>query len=354
MTKLGFTSLILLFVVICLAKVSWSQIADPINGSVTFIGPTKCGAIGIGNSSCYSLTVQCSGIDGSGVGPVGITLKVTNPGSSRGTVLFTDAGGSSTWFEGQFAFGPMMMNTLVKAGFTVVQAEFSGSLGYLTGPAPNGVRSLACRYAALANWIFASTGPLIHPSNTAMCAAGLSGGSSAVGYALAHFGMGTGATRIFDMVEVISGPTLTRIDHACICDQPPLPTNTGQTNLSECLLAAKSLIDGTYPSPVCTTAGKTHSLSNATLLQHDSILSDDPPFLNYSTNVHVLFGGQDQSAGPAQGLDWVNAVTSPLTVATVLDAGHFLPDSFAGAVQVVNDLTGSCSLLPPAGKMIQY
>jgi hypothetical protein len=352
MTKFSVTILFSLFIVTCMANIAWSQNADPINGSVTYVGPTKCQAIGIGNSTCYSLTVQCSGIDGTGVGPVGITLKVTNPGSTKGTILFTDAGGSSTWFEGQFAFGPMMMNSLVRAGFTVVQAEFGGSLGYLTGPAPNGVRSLACRYAALANWIFASTAssPLIHPSNSAMCAAGLSGGSSAVGYALAHFGMGTGATRIFDMVEIISGPTLTRIDHACICDQPPLPTDTSQTNLPECLLAAKSLLDGTYSTPVCTSAGKTHSTTNATLLQHDSILSDDPPFLSYSTNVHVLFGGQDQSAGPAQGLDWVNAVTSPLTVVTVLDAGHFLPDSFAGAVQVVNDLTSSCALLPPSAR----
>jgi hypothetical protein len=203
-------------------------------------------------------------------------------------------------------------------------------------------------YCILTRGVFANTAstPLIHPSNTAMCATGLSGGSSAVGYALSHFGMGTGTTRIFDMVELISGPTFSTLDHGCICDEPPLTGITAQPTLSVCYLTATSLIDGTYPTHVCGSANRTHSTTNAALLRHDSLLSDDPPFLSYTTNVHVLFGGQDESAGPAQGLAWVRAVTSPVTMATVLDAGHFLPDSYAGAVQVANDLNNSCVRIP--------
>jgi len=58
----------------------------------------------------------------------------------------------------------------------------------------------------------------------------------------------------------------------------------------------------------------------------------------------VVFGGQDQSVGAPQGVDWTNAVTSPVTVVTVADAAHFVPDSFAGAVQVANDLINSCKI----------
>jgi hypothetical protein len=321
-----------------------AQTADPINGTVTYVGTEACSPGGVGSGTCYSLNVQCSGIDGSGIGAIPVTLKVNNQGSSKGTIIFTATGGSKTWFEGQFAYGPMLLNSVINAGFTVVQIKFGGSNGYLTGPAPDGTRALACRYAAIANWANSSTNPLIHPANTAYCAAGVSGGSSAIGYALAHFGQGTGDTKIFDMAEIVSGPTFSRFDHGCICDQPPINTHTTEGFLSECLLTATTLIDSTYSAPICTLSSKNHDPTYETLLHHDSIMSDDPPILNYATDVHVVFGGQDQSVGAPQGVDWTNAVTSPVTIVTVVDAAHFVPDSFAGAVQVANDLINSCKI----------
>lgn len=340
-----------LIVLAALAMASASaraQTADPINGGVTLVGSTKCPSGGVGNSACYALSVQCSGIDSTGVAALPVTIKVTNPGSTKGAIIFISPGGGTSFYDQSFTYGELIVNSVVRAGFTAVQPYFSGTNGWLQGPAPNGARALACRYAALANWVATSTAPLMHQGGSAMCATGVSGGASVIVYGLTHFGMGTGATRIFDMVEVTSGPTFSRLDHGCICDQPPMQTTTGQGPLSDCYLTIGTLVDNTYSSPSCSTAKKTHDTTYESLLYHDSIMSDDPPFLNYSTVVRVVYGAQnDEGAAIPQGLEWLNAVTSPVTVNVIGDAAHLVPDSFDGALQVANDLNTACVLQPP-------
>lgn len=325
-----------------------AQVADPINGGVTVIGSAKCPNGGVGNSQCYAISVQCSGIDGSGVAALAVNVKVTNPGSAKGAILFISPGGGTSYYDQSYTYGEMIVNSVLQAGFTAVQPYFSGTNGWLQGPAANGARALSCRYAAIANWAATSTAPLMHQSGTAMCAAGVSAGASAVVYGLAHYGMGTGATRIFDMVEVTSGPTFGRLDHGCICDQPPMQTSTGQGPLSDCYLTIGTLVDDTYNNAACSNAKKTHSTANQALLLHDSIMSDDPPFLNYTTTVRVVYGGQnDEGAAIPQGLEWLNSVTSPVSVTVIGDAAHLVPDSFDGALQVANDLNTACMLQTP-------
>src|SRR5579862_5654058 len=323
-----------------------AQTADPINGSVTLTGTTKCPTGGVGNSTCYSINIQCSGIDVSGIPQIPATIKVTNPASAKGTIIFVSPGGGNSYYDQSFAYGALVVNSVLQAGFTTIQPFFGGANGWLTGPAPDGARALSCRFAALASW--AATKPLLHETGTAMCAAGVSGGSSAIVYTLAHFGMGTGSSRLFDMIEVTSGPTFSRIDHGCICASPPYQTTTGQGALSDCYLTIGSLIDNSYSSAVCSEARATHSTSNEDLMLHDSIMSDDPPFLNYTTAVHVTFGAQnDEGSGIPQGLEWANSITSPVTVKVVPDAAHLLPDSFDGALQVASDLTTGCVVQTP-------
>ena len=273
--------LIILAVLAMASASAPAQTADPINGHVTLLGNTKCPTGGVSNSTCYSLTLQCSGIDGAGVAGLPVTVKVTNPGSTVGAVLFISPGGGSSYYDESFSYGEVVVNSVVQAGFTAIQPFFSGVNGWLQGPAGDGPRALACRYAALANWAATTTAPLIHQSGSAMCATGVSGGASAIVYGLAHFGLGTGSTRIFDMVEITSGPTLTRLDHGCICDQPPFQTTTGQGLLSDCYLTVGALVDTAYSAPLCSSASKTHDTTNESLLYHDSIMSDDQPFLNY-------------------------------------------------------------------------
>ncbi|MCU1302955.1 MAG: hypothetical protein JWQ87_3239 [Candidatus Sulfotelmatobacter sp.] len=325
-----------------------AQTADPINGGVTVSGTTNCSGAGVGNSTCYAISVQCSGIDGSGIAALPVTVKVTNPGSPKGAIIFVSTGGGTSYYDQSFTYGAFVVNSVLQAGFTTVQPFFGGTKGWLQGPAPNGVRALVCRFAAVANWVATSTSPLMHQSGTALCTAGVSGGASAIAYSLAHFGMGTGATRIFDMVQVTSGPTFSRLDRGCVCDQAAQQTTTGQGPLSDCYVDAGSLVDNTYSSPVCTTSKKTHDTANESVLYHDSIMSDDPPFLNYSTAVRVVFGAQNDLGGAVpQGLEWVNAITSPLTVNVIGDAAHIVPDTVDGAVQIANDLNTACVLQTP-------
>jgi hypothetical protein len=341
-------ALIVLAALTLAALPSHAQTADPINGGITYIGTTKCAAGGVGNSTCYSLSAQCSGIDGSGVPAVALTLKVTNPGSSKGAIIFIETGGATTAYDQSFAYGELVVNSAVQAGFTAVQPYFAGNNGWLQGPAPNGPRAVACRYAALANWVYSGTSPLIHQGGTAMCATGVSAGSSVVAYSLSHFGLGSGSTRIFDMVEVASGPMFGRLDHGCICNQPPYQTTTGQGPLGECYLSAGSLVDSTYPGAYCSAGMKNHSTTYASLLYHDSVVSDDSPILNYTAVVRVVFGAQNDLGGAIpQGLDWASLITSPVTVLTVGDAAHLVPDTFDGAMQIANDLNTYCALQAP-------
>jgi hypothetical protein len=337
-----------LMMLAALANAVSAQVADPINGAVTFLGDATCPTGGVAGGTCYSLTVQCSGIDGTGVAAVPVTVKVTNPGSTLGAVIFITTGGGSSDYDQSFAYGALVVHSVVQAGFTTVQPFFAPPNGWLQGPAADGPRALSCRVAALANWVATSTSPLIHKSGSPMCATGVSGGAAAIGYSLAHFGMGTGSTRLFDMVEVVSGPSLSRIDHGCICDQPPLQTKTGQGLLSDCYVGVSSDVDNTYSAPLCSNASKTHDTTNESLLYHDSIMSDDPPFLNYTTAVRVVLGAQnDESSDIPQSLEWTDAVTSQVTVIVVPDAAHLVPDSFDGALQIANDLNASCVLQPP-------
>jgi hypothetical protein len=342
-------SLIVLAALAMASAPAHAQVADPINGGVTYVGTTKCAAGGVGNSTCYSVSIQCSGIDGSGVAATPATVKVTNPGSSKGAIIFIETGGATTAFDQSFAYGELAVNTVVQAGFTAVQPYFTGgNNGWLQGPAPNGPRAVSCRYAALANWVYSSTSPLMHQSGTAMCASGVSAGSSVIAYSLAHFGLGSGTTRVFDMVEVASGPMFGRLDHGCTCDQPPVQTTTGQGPLGECYLTAGTLVDSTYSGPYCSSETHAHDTTYANLLHHDSVMSDDPPILNYTTVVRVVFGAQNDLGGAIpQGLSWANSITSPVTVLTVGDAAHLVPDTFDGAMQIANDLNAYCVLQAP-------
>jgi hypothetical protein len=279
---------------------------------------------------------------------VAVNVKVTNPGSAFGAVIFITTGGGSSDYDQSFAYGAVVVHSVVQAGFTTVQPFFAGPNGWLQGPATNGARSLSCRIAALANWVATSTSPLIHKSGAPMCATGVSGGAAAIVYSLTHFGLGTGVTKVFDMVEPVSGPSLSRIDHGCICDQPPLQTTTGQGLLSDCYLTVNALVDNTYATPMCSNASKSHDTTNETLLYHDSIVSDDPAILNYTSAVRVVLGGQnDEGADIPQSQEWTTLVTSPITVVVVRDAAHLVPDSFDGALQIANDLTTSCVLHTP-------
>src|SRR6266851_4362890 len=148
--------------------------------TATLLTPDQCGLATsrVPTSRCYRVTVACPG-----VASLDAFVKVTDPsGISSGTILFGTGGGGGAYYEifGADAVDRILL-PLSQQGFRLVQRAWLGQDGWLTGP--GGTLRLACRYAALLDWVSTQ----LHTGG-ALCATGNSGGSSEISYAMAHYG----------------------------------------------------------------------------------------------------------------------------------------------------------------------
>jgi hypothetical protein len=246
--------------------------------------------------------------------------------------------------------GLSVVQGVINAGFTTAQLSFgapfdnSTTTGWLTGP--GGVRRLACRYAAVAQWVYTN----IHNSNATapMCATGNSGGAGAVAYSLTEYGQ----SNIFAMVEPTSGPPMSRLDEACVSTGSTqiFKCNTGDVGVELPLNYAPSeaaIVDPAYAQPYCSNAvNGTGTQVPAGLFLSDSVLGGiQPPPSGAPAYVNLLFGGQDTSSGVIQGLTWGQAlVLTPSQRACVEDAPHAIPASSDGAARIVSDIQALCKL----------
>jgi hypothetical protein len=319
------------------------QAADPLGtvNSSTML-PSCAGSLSGG--TCYSLDVSCGGVT-----DFETYLKVNKPsGTPIGTVIFgVGTGGSGLYDDSTssgFTYGSTAVQNVLNGGFTTVQVSFGAPFnsttpnGWLTGP--GGVRRLACRYATVAQWVFDN----IHNGNTSapMCATGNSGGSGAIAYAASHYGLDS----IFAMIEPTSGPPMSRIDEGCV------PTAACQIVQTECGTSQDlcygasdaTIIDTAYSQNLCTTAVNGGAL-NSSLFLSDSVVDGSTVTFNFpSTNVHILFGGEDNSSAVPQGTVWGGAVTSIKSQACVADAPHSIPDVQDGATTIATDIISMCKL----------
>ena len=317
--------------------------SDPL-GTVTASATTTCPPGGVDGGTCYQTTVSCDG-----VADLNTYLKVNSPaGTPLGTVMFGIGSGGNGLYDTGFQFGTTAVQNVLLGGYTTVQVSFGQPFtdatpnGWLTGP--GGVRRLACRYATISQWVHDN----IHVGSTTapMCATGNSAGSGAVAYAISHYGMDS----IFSFVETTSGPPMARIDQGCICSSNVSePTNCNQGTLPMCYGVQDSqIIDTAYPQPLCTNAVNGNVGANlAGLFLSDSLIDGATTSFNFpKTNVHVLFGGQDNSAAVPQGTVWAGAVTSNKSQACVPDAPHPIPDVLDGATTIASDILSLCKLQP--------
>jgi hypothetical protein len=332
------------------ATISVTQ-TDPLGSAQgTMIScPTFGGGLPQDGSTCYQINTSCDG-----VADFSAYLKVNEPaGTPLGTVIFgTGTGGAALYdfdepdfFNGTTNGGQAVVQTVLDAGFNTVQVTFGSPFtdttpnGWLTGP--GGVRRLACRYATVAQWVYQN----IHNSNTSapLCATGNSGGSAAIGYALSDYGLDS----IFSMVEVTSGPPMSRLDQACLpasnptCAQQSFTCNAGdpQEGLSICYTSDDAaIVDTAYPQPYCQNAIN-GSPAPVGFFLSDSVLGA-PQRSFPKTRVNQLFGGQDHSAAVEQGLTWGNTVGS--SHACVSDAPHPIPSAADGAAAIATDIVNLC------------
>ena len=302
------------------------------------------------SGTCWGLNVSaCPNVP---IRPYDATVKVTSPsGASIGTIIFLSGATGTQFYDEAFTYGSSVIQTVVGAGYTAVQIKYDNPVaGWLTGPAANGPLDLACLPSTSMQWVYDH----ILGSGTPLCATGNSGGSQQIAYALSQYGLGSGTTSIFTMVEPTSGPELSRLDYGCappgkyaacaICGFGTLQESYG-TEIAE------TGIDPAYtgvvePNGPCY-QGVKGSTQWASQFHHDSALSDIyPPILSFTTDIHFAFGGQDTSAAIPEGLDWASMIASATAIVCVPSAAHPLASSLAGAAQIESDLLSYCKLQP--------
>jgi hypothetical protein len=298
---------------------------------------TACGSGSPATDTCYTLHVTCPNISDEDA-LLEVSPTATTP--PTGTVLLGTGVTGSNLYTVEYTYGSVVVSDLTQAGFTTAQIAFNGAdNGWLQGPSPDGPRSTACRYVAVAQWVYQN----IHQSNTSApyCLHGVSGGAGNISYGLADYGLDS----IVAMAEVASGPPFGRLDHACLCDRGAQDTSASTCPnaqpISECYEAgSKLLVDASYGDSRCTD----EITSDSTLFVHDSNASEDANLSYPKTFVNFIFGGLDMSSAKPLGLDYATEVKSNHAITCAADDVHPIPNALDGAQQIANDLITLCKL----------
>jgi hypothetical protein len=339
-----------------------------------------CLSGGASGGKCWAVTIDCPGTP---TFYAAAKLNTPSSGTPIGAVVLTTGGGGDNWYDLNFQepgqcngnCGLQTITDLNNAGYDTFQTNFSDVFqistdnefdGWLTGSLTStiGPRVLACRYATMVHWIWATIlgGGTVRP----VCATGNSAGSAALGYALAQYdlGLSTGPGPVLKLAELTSGPPLSRMDLGCLGTNAPVksvscpPGAMDSENIS--IGDAGKFIDPSYDGETdCTGNTCTPDSSDpcgwsihngvieSPLLAQDSILSTtDTPILGYTTFVRMLFGYADRSAAVPLGSEYYNAVTTSKAMACVGGTsdlvGHGLPGWASGEAQIVSDIKIKC------------
>jgi hypothetical protein len=221
------------------------------------------------------------------------TLRLTTPpvgAGTRGTIVLT-TGAAGTFLAGSAPpLGRQMVDTFSSLGLVVVEVAWDDP-GIWGGPQ---ARTLACRFATAARWIFDN----VHSggNSTFFAAQGTSGGSSQIAFALAHYGLGS----IIKTANVGGGPP------GC-----PLCNADGQH-------APEPLLPGAPPS-----------------------LNRDPQLSYSTTAVHFFLGANEPGADIVSDADaFFNAITSGKSFAIVANTAHDIEGTQEGVDAYVNAIKG--------------
>ncbi len=287
-------------------------IATPAHAGQNKIGTATltlrtCENTGLEGGTCYRAVVSnCQ----EAKGEFAAAVKINQPPSKnsvKGTVFFTTGGTGVAFYDYDQDFlgdsrcsgsncGLMAVQSINSANYRTVQIKFtdpenliSEPSGWLTGPATDGPRALACRYATVVHavWTILLKKDTAHP----VCATGNSGGGALVAYAITQYGMGnsSGPGPEFTMVEPTSGPPYARIDQGCVGASAPVSNVScpagAQISDDYGLTTAADFVDPAYPSDVCTADINSDGKDPYRNFRRDSVLSDDFPAPNYKTVV---------------------------------------------------------------------
>jgi hypothetical protein len=198
-----------LSLVVSLFLALWVQpsAADQL-GSVNNVRSVACPGDFSAGMTCLTATVSCPSAS-----DIGVTVGYITPaGKPKGTIAtLKGSGGTQPYTTGASQF--------LTAGYEVVELAWASEWeDNGLPPAQKSIRSAACRPATLLLFIYNQ----IHRHNAAagaMCALGDSGGSGALGYALAAYQ----AFSYLDKVVLTNGPVFS--DIAMGCREPSSPAS---------------------------------------------------------------------------------------------------------------------------------
>jgi len=151
----------------------------------------------------------------------------TGGGTPLGTIVFFSGDGGTvpqTAPGQEYNYGIYYL----QHNYLVVELAWANTGGWQYAGAPPGYTSTtplldsACRPASFLNFVYNSTAanhasPVLYYPSSGMCAQGDSGGSSAVAYSMAWYGVGSGLSGYpaLDKVELLSGPVESDISAGC-------------------------------------------------------------------------------------------------------------------------------------------
>jgi hypothetical protein len=343
------------------------------SGDYALIGSITCPTGGLAGSTtaCYQIRVQNCKFQGTVNPKIDLLVEVkvsTPPGTSKGTVVFLTGQGGNAYYDTDFRYGTHMVYALYNNQFTIVQFNFDNGLtspnaGWMQGPpAPSsdhfGPRTLACRVAAAMKWV----NDQHLAASTPLCATGNSGGSGAIGYMLAHYGLGLVDAQkpLLSMVVPSSGPPFARVDNGC-SNAPPTISVGACSGLSAKAISESfgaegtSLLDPSYSNAYCSTciADDPNCQFNTweDRWRDDSVNSDDAGTswcTSYgNTYVQALYGYMDITAAFPLGLEWSTHISSANpnpNLDCIPDAPHRIAEVMDGASRIANELATNCTI----------
>ncbi|MGO8796030.1 MAG: beta strand repeat-containing protein [Candidatus Sulfotelmatobacter sp.] len=298
------------------------------------------------NGVCQQVTVSCPGLP-----DIYAYVKTNTPtGASLGTVTYSTGTNGVSLYDSVFTYGSTAVQNVLNAGYTTVQISWGSPFnttqvnGWVDGP--GGVLESACRIATLNQWIYSSI-----QNNTSLpyCATGNSGGAGALAYSLSQYS----SANILSMAEITSGPPTARLDWGCGCTEGKLAVQCGSApTLGTCFGKTDgSIWDPAYNpnSPtdegICTDAvAGTLPPGGLNFFLGDSAEAPGAVYDFPSTNINLVFGSLDNSAGIPIGQDWFNNITTTKSQVCLSGGEHSIADTLAGAEQIANDLISLCKI----------
>jgi hypothetical protein len=168
-------------------------------GTATSTPLPTCPGDAYAGSTCMTVTVACGGIASDTA-----TLAVTQPtGTPVGTVLLMAGGGGTKFFD------TPENAALLAANLRVVAIEWAADW---PSAQPASALNAACRAATLSQWIYDNVhGGAAAAQTAGFCGLGISGGGAFFAYSMAHYGRKS----IYDYLEILSGPSVSRFDYGC-------------------------------------------------------------------------------------------------------------------------------------------